>query len=147
VTTLRHETPEEYAALRRQGEYEGSDRGLQWLSYAGTMLGLAGGFNLIKGVVALADSTFYTHHGAYVVGDVRLWGWIVLVGGVFELVASFAIFVGSQLARWFGVGVAGLNALVQLFFIPATPVWALAAFALDMLVIYALVVHGRRPVT
>jgi hypothetical protein len=37
-----------------------------------------------------------------------------------------------------------VNSIAQLMFIPAAPFWALAMFALDMLVIYALTVYGGR---
>jgi hypothetical protein len=44
------------------------------------------------------------------------------------------------------VALASINAVVQLLFIQAYALWALAFFTLDLLVIYALVVYGERPV-
>jgi hypothetical protein len=41
-----------------------------------------------------------------------------------------------------GVIVAILNALAQLTIMPSYPFWALIIIALDVIVIYALVVHG-----
>jgi hypothetical protein len=35
-----------------------------------------------------------------------------------------------------------VNAVVQLLAIPAYPFWALAVFALDLLVVYGLVAYG-----
>ena len=35
---------------------------------------------------------------------------------------------GNQLARWFAVAVLGLNAIDQMFFIPAYPFWSLCAY-------------------
>jgi hypothetical protein len=49
---------------------------------------------------------------------------------------------GSEWARWFGVASASVNALGQLWFAPAYPWWSIAIFALDILIIYALVVYG-----
>lgn len=121
-----------------------SERGLGWVTFAGVMLTLAGTFSLIDGVVALAKSKFYVADATFVFSDVRTWGWIMLVVGVVELMAAFALFSGSQWARWFGVSVAGLNAIAQLMFLPAYPWWAIAIFAVDMLVIYALVAYGSR---
>jgi hypothetical protein len=34
--------------------------------------------------------------------------------------------------------------MVQVLFLPAHPLWAMTMFALDLLVIYGLVVHGAR---
>ena len=49
----------------------------------------------------------------------------------------------QQRAVWFAIAVAGVNAIGQLMFLPAYPVWALAMFTLDILIIYGLVLyHG-----
>jgi hypothetical protein len=48
-------------------------------------------------------------------------------------------------ARWTGVVIAGLNAIIQLIFLPAYPLLAVTIFALDVLVIYGLVTYGGRP--
>ena len=46
--------------------------------------------------------------------------------------------------NWVGVTFAGLNAIAQLLAMPAYPFWSICLFALDVLVIYALVAHGAR---
>jgi hypothetical protein len=61
-----------------------------------------------------------------------------------QVCAAFALLGGSSIARWFGIAAAGVSSIAQLMFIPAAPFWALAIFALDMLVIYALTVYGGR---
>jgi hypothetical protein len=38
---------------------------------------------------------------------------------------------------------AGINAVVALLFIEAAPVWGMVLITIDILVIYALIVHGR----
>ena len=52
------------------------------------------------------------------------------------------MFNGSQFARWFGILAAGLNAMGQLFFIQAYPLWSTAMFAADLIIIYALAVYA-----
>jgi hypothetical protein len=42
-----------------------------------------------------------------------------------------------------GVLLAGLSALVNLAFIEAYPIWSMLIITFDVLVIYALIVHGR----
>jgi hypothetical protein len=51
---------------------------------------------------------------------------------------------GSQLARWFAVAVLGLNAIDQMFFIPAYPFWSLVIIAVDVVALYRLCVYGSR---
>jgi hypothetical protein len=117
-------------------------QGAGWLGFAGIMLGLAGTFNLIDGILAISTSRVYAPGAVYVFSDLNTWGWIVLVLGVLQLVAAFAIFSGSELARWFGIVAAGANAIGQLMFIPAYPFWSLALFSMDILIIYALSVYA-----
>ena len=59
-----------------------------------------------------------------------------------RLVASFGVVSGNDRARWFGIRVAAVNAVGQLLYLPSYPLWAMALFALDILIIHALAVHG-----
>ena len=65
--------------------------------------------------------------------------------GALQMLVAFGIWSGNQLARWTGIVVVSLNAIAQLLFIPAYPFWSLSIFTLDLLVLYALAVHGGRP--
>ena len=132
-----------------EGDYDDAElRGIGWVTFAGVMLALASMVNVIDGIVALAKSKFFIGSAVYVFSDLRTWGWIVLVLGILEGIAAAYLFTGSQWARWFGISVAGLNALAQLMFVQAYPWWSLVLFATDVAIIYGLAVYGgrRRPV-
>ncbi len=77
-------------------------------------------------------------------GDLRAWGWITLILGVLQLLAAGGILAGNQLARWFAVALVGLNAIGQMFFIPAYPFWSLTIIAVDVVVLWGLCVYGSR---
>lgn len=124
--------------------YKPARGGVGWITFAGLMLAFAGTMTVIDGIVALARSKFFVGDAVYVFSDVRTWGWIMLVLGALELFAAFAIFGGSQAGRWIGVAMAALNGIGQLMFLPAYPWWAMAIFAVDVLIIYALVAYGGR---
>jgi len=47
------------------------------------------------------------------------------------------VLAGNQLARWFG-----LNAIDQMFVIPAYPFWSLVIIAMDVVALYGLCSHG-----
>jgi len=119
-------------------------RGAGWIAFAAVILGFAGTFNVIDGIVALSKSKFYVAGAVFVFSDLRTWGWIVLLLGIVQIGVAFALFAGSQFARWFGIIAASINAIAQLMFIQAYPWWALAIFTLDILVIYALAVYGGK---
>jgi len=115
-----------------------------WIWFAGAMMILLGLFNAIEGLVALFYNTFY------VVGPERLlvfsltaWGWVHLIIGVLVFIAGCALFTGAVWARAVAVVLAALNALTQLVFLSASPVWGVIVIALDVLVIWAIVVHGN----
>jgi hypothetical protein len=116
--------------------------GIGWLSFAAIMLGFAGMFNVFDGILALTNSKVYAPNAVYVFSDLHTWGWIVLILGVLEIGAALALFTGSTAAKWFGIVAAGLNAIGQLAFLPAYPLWSLALFAMDILIIYALTVYA-----
>jgi hypothetical protein len=67
-----------------------------------------------------------------------------LLLGIVQVFAAFALFTGSEFARWFGILAATVNAIGQLMFIQAYPWWAITVFTLDVLVIYALTVYGGK---
>jgi len=116
--------------------------GIGWVTFAAIMLGLAGAWNFIDGILAISSSHVYTANAVYVFSDLNTWGWIVLILGIIEGLAALAILSGREFARWFGIGAAGLNAIGQLMFIPVYPWWAIAMFTVDVLIIYALAVYG-----
>ena len=123
-------------------DYDAPAAGGGWLMFAAVMLGLAGIRNLFDGILAISSSRVYAGHETLIFSDLNTWGWIVVILGLGQVIAAMALFGGSEFARWFGVGVAGLNAFGQLMFVPAYPVWAIAMFAVDVLIIYGLVAYG-----
>jgi hypothetical protein len=118
--------------------------GYGWVDFAAIMLGLAGIWNVLSGILAIGDSRVYVGGETFVFSDLNTWGWIILILGVLQLLAAVAIVRGSEFARWFGVVAAGLNAIGQLYFVPAYPLWSMAIFALDILIIYGLCVYGGK---
>ena len=136
-------TAQDYELRSEYGEYE-SEHGTGWLTFATVLLGLAGIWNFIEGILAVASSRVYTDHSVFVFSDLNTWGWIVLILGIIQALAALAILSGNEFARWFGIAAAGLNAIGQLMFVPVYPSWAITMFAVDVLIIYALAVYGGR---
>ena len=125
-------------AKRRVGE------GYWMIIFASGLLAVVGFFNLIDGIAAIANSHVFIANAHYVVGDLRAWGWVVLILGVLQLIAAIAILAGSQAARWFAVVVIGLNAIGQMLFIPAYPFWSLMIIAVDIVALWGLCAYGSR---
>jgi hypothetical protein len=114
------------------------------LIFAAILLMVLGLFNLLDGIAAVARSHVFIASAHYVVGDLRAWGWVVLILGALQVLAGVGVLTGNQFARWFGVAVVGLNAFAQFFFIPAYPFWSLTIIAVDMVALWALCLYGSR---
>ena len=119
-------------------------RGYGLILFASILLLVAGFFNMLYGIAAIANSHVFVAGAHYVIGDLRAWGWVTLILSVLLLVAAAGILAGNQLARWFAVAVVGLNAIDMMFFIPAYPFWALVIIAVDVVALYGLCVYGSR---
>ena len=115
-----------------------------WAMFAGVIMVMVGIFQSTAGLVALFNDDFYavTDGDLVVKLDYTQWGWIHLILGSFLATAGVAVFSGRVWGRAVGVVLAGLSALAHLLFLPATPVWSVIVIAIDVLVIYALCVHG-----
>jgi hypothetical protein len=127
---------------RRGHRAEGSGYGL--ILFAAVLLLMAGFFNLIYGIAAVANSHVFVAGAHYVFANQRTWGWITLIIGVLQLAAAGGILAGNQLARWFAVAVVGLSAIDMMFFLPAYPFWALTIIAVDVVALYGLCAYGSR---
>ena len=124
------------------GGYSGDTSG-GWVVFAGTLLALAGSMNVIHGIAAIGNSRVLPDHAEVLFSNLKTWGWVMLILGVGLILTAVGIWAGNQLARWVGVAVLFINALAQLSFATEYPIWSLTIFGLDLLAIYALVVHGR----
>ncbi len=116
-----------------------------WVVFASFMMILLGCFQAIQGLVAIFDDGFYrvTESGLVVNVDYTVWGWTHLLLGALLIVAGAGVLAGNVLARSVAVVLAMLSALVNLVFIEAYPIWSILIITVDVLVIYALIVHGR----
>jgi len=125
-------------------QHSSYDPGYGWVLFGGILLMLLGTIDLIEGLAAVAGSHFFVRNPSFIAGNLTEWGWVVTFIGTCEFVAGFMVLTKNQLARWFGVGLVSLHAVVQLLMLPADPFWSISVIALDIVALYALVVHGRQ---
>jgi len=116
-----------------------------WVVFASVMMVLLGSFQAAQGFVAIFDDGFYrvTEGGLVIEVDYTTWGWIHLLLGILIVACGLGVLTGNVAARAVGVVLAGLSALANLLYIEAYPVWSVIIITVDVLVIYALTVHGR----
>lgn len=114
-----------------------------WVYFAAFMLVLSGILQIVGGLTALLrDTYFLVGEKAVLAFDYTTWGWVHLLVGVIVLCAGISLFQGSTWARVVAVLLAMVNFVVQFAFLQSYPIWSLVAMTIDVLVIYALTVHG-----
>jgi hypothetical protein len=104
-----------------------------------------GGFHAMAGLVALFKDEYYVvgEAGLVVNVDYTAWGWVHIGLGAIAIAAGLALLVGQMWARVVGIAMAVVSALLNFAFIAAYPLWSITMITLDVLVIYAIAMHGR----
>ena len=115
-----------------------------WTGFAGVMLVVAGVFDIIQGIVAIAEDQFFVITEDWVFQfDVTTWGWIHLILGIVLILSGVGLFSGNVLARTVGVAVAAVTMVANFAWLPYYPIWSIIVIAICIAVIWALTFHGR----
>jgi hypothetical protein len=115
-----------------------------FIAFAGVILIIVGVLQAIYGLVAIFNDNWVVFGDkANLLVDLTVWGWVHLVLGVVLVLAGIGVFTGNVVARTVGVIAAAVSMVANFAVLPAYPLWGLVIIALDALVIYALIAHGR----
>jgi hypothetical protein len=115
-----------------------------WITFAAMMMLLVGIFHIFQGLIAIFSRGYYLvgDNGLTVHFDYTGWGWIHLIYGVVVVLAGVSLLAGQMWARVVAVVLAFVSAIVNIGFLAAYPLWSILMVAIDVLVIWALTVHG-----
>ena len=115
-----------------------------WIVFAGTLLLLDGIFQFIMGLVSAFNHQWYVAVTAShtLVFNYTTWGWLQMLVGVTMAAIGLGLFSGSTVARVLAVLISGLSAIANLAFVGVYPLWSLVVITIDVLVMYAVIVHG-----
>jgi hypothetical protein len=115
-----------------------------WIWFAGLLLLIIGTMDFFQGLIAVIRGDYYTvTPNQIIVFDLTAWGWITLIWGIIVGLVGLGLLSGQSWARWTAIIVGSLNFLIQLGFVgsSAYPLWALVAMALNIVILYALIVR------
>jgi hypothetical protein len=110
-------------------------------------MAVVGAFAVIEGFLALfLPTTYITSNGAVLALTFAGWGWLHIILGVLVLAVGLSLLREDvpSWARGTAVLLVALNAIVQLAWLPAYPIWSIIMIVLDVLIIGALVATGDR---
>jgi hypothetical protein len=114
-----------------------------WIWFAAVMMMIGGALQAIHGLVAVVNDDWVVWgNRANLYLDLSEWGWIHLIVGIIVFLSGLGVLSGNVLARFVGVVLASLSLVANFLYLPAFPLWAIVVIAIDVLVIYALTVHG-----
>jgi len=117
-------------------------RGAGRVAFAGILLMMAGTLNVIYGIAAITDASFFVDNTRYVFSSLSTWGWILTLLGSVQLIAGMSLLAGGTFGRVIGIFAASLGAIGALLAVGgAYPFWSLGVFALCVIVIHGLVVY------
>ena len=114
--------------------------------FAGVLMIVVGAFQAIEAIAAIVNDEYFVVLPNYVFAlDLTVWGWIHLLLGLGLVAVGVFVLRGESWARLAGIFVAAASAVLNFFWLPQAPLWALLLIAVDVLVISALA--SWRPVT
>ena len=115
-----------------------------WIWFAAIMMMIGGALQAIHGLVAVVNDEWVVWgNRANLYLDISEWGWVHLIVGIIVFLSGLGVLSGNVLARFVGVVLASVSLVANFLYLPAYPLWAIVIIAIDVLVIYALTVHGR----
>lgn len=110
-----------------------------WTVFAGTLLLIVGSLDAIYGLAAILNNEIVIVGGqGVIIADVTTWGWIHLILGSIVAATGLGLFAGAGAARWAAVFFVSINAVAQIVWFPAAPLWAFLMIILDVTIIYQL---------
>lgn len=115
-----------------------------WIAFASMLLLLVGLFHALAGFIALfKDDLYVSAAGNVWILDYSQWGWIHIAAGGLAILAAISLGLGRLFGRIVAVIIAMLSAVANMAFIPIYPLWSIIIITIDVLVIWAVMAHGR----
>ncbi len=113
-----------------------------WIAFAGVMMIILGCLDVIWGLAAIVNDEVVVvgGHGALIF-DLTTWGWIQLIVGIVVGLTGLGFLTGNEVARVLGIFLLAINAVLQIVWFPAAPLWAFLMIILDVVIIYQLTVN------
>lgn len=113
-----------------------------WAAFAGVVMFLVGSLNALWGLGGILNDDVVVVGGqGAIIADITTWGWVHLVLGSIVALTGVGLLVGNEAARLLGIFVVSLNAIAQIVWFPAAPLWAFLIIVLDVTIIYQLTVR------
>jgi hypothetical protein len=119
-------------------------RGAGRVVFAATLLLIVGTLNIIYGIGALDDANIFVNDKRFILSNLNTLGWVLIILGVIQLTGGFSLMAGNVYGRVIGIIAGSLGAIGALLSMgDHHPFWSLAIFALDVWIVWGIVVFGE----
>jgi hypothetical protein len=119
-------------------------RGAGRVVFAAILLLMVGTLNIIYGIGALDDASYFVNDTRFVLDNLNTLGWVLIVLGVIQLTGGFSLMAGHAYGRFIGIFGGSLGAIGALLSIgQGNPWWSLAVFFLCVYVVHGIIVFGE----
>lgn len=110
-----------------------------WTVFAGVVMLIIGSLDALYGLAAILNDEVVVVGGhGVILADFTTWGWIHLILGSLVALTGLGLFAGMSAARWAAIFFVTINAVTQIVWFTAAPLWAMLIIFLDVVVIYQL---------
>jgi hypothetical protein len=121
------------------GEYSG------WIAFAGVMMFILGSLDAFWGLAGILNDEIVVVGGqGSLILDITTWGWVHLILGSLVALTGLGLMTGNAAARVAGIFLVALNAVAQIVWFPAAPLWAFLMIILDTIILYQLTMNWTR---
>jgi hypothetical protein len=106
------------------------------------MMVILGSLDALWGLAAILNNEVVVvgGHGALIF-DLTTWGWVQLILGALIGLTGIGLLVGNAVARVLAISLLAINAILQIVWFSAAPLWAFLMVILDVVIIYQLMVN------
>ena len=119
-------------------------RGAGRVVFAAILLLIVGTLNIIYGIGALGDASFYANDTRYILTNLHTMGWVLIILGVIQLTGGFSLMAGNAYGRVIGVIGGSIGAIGALLSMGGQhPFWSLGVFFLCCWVVYGIIVFDE----
>ncbi|MGV1047552.1 MAG: DUF7144 family membrane protein [Solirubrobacterales bacterium] len=110
-----------------------------WTVFVAVVLLIVGSLDALYGLAAiLNDEVVIVGGHGVILADFTTWGWVHLILGSAVALSGIGLLAGMSAARWAAVFFVAVNAVTQIVWFTAAPLWATLIILLDVFLIYHL---------
>jgi hypothetical protein len=110
-----------------------------WATFAGCIMFIVGSLDALWGLGAvLNDDVVVVGGQGAIIADLTTWGWVHLILGSLIALTGIGLITGNSSARLAAIFFLTVNAISQIVWFPAAPLWAFLLILLDVVILYQL---------